>query len=130
MCVVNQPDSADVEYFDSFGVQPSDVVVDYMTQAGKGVVYSDSHIQDVRSVMCGYYVCYFVMERFKGRPMVDILLDFSKPETNEKMITAFAQTRTGGGVEPELKWKDQLAVEFAQTGKKKVQTKASDCQRC
>ena len=31
---------------------------------------------------------------------------------NENMITAFAQTRTGGGVKPELKWKDQLAVEL------------------
>ena len=119
VCVVNQPDSADVEYFDSFGVQPSDVVVDYMTQAGKGVVYSDGHIQDVRSVMCGYYACYFIMERFKGRPMVDILLDFSKPEMNEKMITAFAQTRTGGGVKPGLKWKDQLAVELHRPVKRK-----------
>ena len=119
VCVVNQPDSADVEYFDSFGVQPSDVVVDYMTQAGKGVVYSDGHIQDVRSVMCGYYACYFIMERFKGRPMVDVLLDFSKPEMNEKMITAFAQARVGGGVKPELKWKDQLAVELHRPVKRK-----------
>ena len=28
VCVVSQPDSNDVEYFDSFSVQPSDVVVD------------------------------------------------------------------------------------------------------
>ena len=28
VCVVNQLDSSDAEYFDSFGVQPSDVVVD------------------------------------------------------------------------------------------------------
>ena len=28
VCVVNQPDLNDAEYFDSFGVQPSDVVVD------------------------------------------------------------------------------------------------------
>ena len=69
VCVINQPDSADVEYFDSFGVRPSDVIVDYMKQDDKGVVYSDSHIQDVRSVMCGYYACYFITERFKGRTM-------------------------------------------------------------
>ena len=28
VCVVNQPDSNDAEYFDSFGVHPSDIVVD------------------------------------------------------------------------------------------------------
>ena len=53
MCVVNQPYSNDAEYFDSFGVQPSDVVVDYVKTSGKGLVYSDNHIQDVDSIMCG-----------------------------------------------------------------------------
>ena len=69
VCVVNQLDSSDAEYFDSFGVQPSDVVVDYMKTSGKGLVYSDNHIQDVDSIMCGYYECYFILERAKGRPM-------------------------------------------------------------
>ena len=122
VCVVNQPDSKDVEYFDSFGVQPSDVVVDYMRTAGKGVVYSDSHIQDVSSVMCGYYACYFIMERSKGRPMADVLLDFSHPEMNEKMIRVFAQTRLGAGAKtdiPKLKWKDQLATELHKPVKRK-----------
>ena len=70
MCVVNQLDFNDAEYFDAFGVQPSDVVVDYMKTSGKGLVYSDSHIQDVDSIMCGYYVCYFIMERaaYEGHP--------------------------------------------------------------
>ena len=54
VCVVNQPDSNDAEYFDSFGVHPSDVVVDYMKTSGKGLVYSDNHIQDVDSIMCGF----------------------------------------------------------------------------
>ena len=98
MCVVNQPDSNDTEYFDSFGVQPSDVVVDYMKTSGKGLVYSDNHIQDVDSILCGYYVCYFILERAKERPMRDILLgDFSSPEANEQMIEMFAVARTGGG---------------------------------
>ena len=35
MCVVIQLDSGDAEYFDAFGVQPSDVVVDYMKTSGK-----------------------------------------------------------------------------------------------
>lgn len=115
VCVVNQPDSKDVEYFDSFGVQPSDVVVDFMKTAEKGVVYNVSQIQHVNSIMCGYYVCYFILERAKGRSMLDIILDFKKPEANEQMIGKFAASRTGGG----LKWKDQLALELHKQVKRK-----------
>ena len=59
MCVVNQLESSDAEYFDSFGVPQSDVVVNYMKTSGKGLVYSDNHIQDVDSIMCGYYVLFY-----------------------------------------------------------------------
>ena len=104
MCVVNQLDSNDAEYFDSFGVQPSDVVVDCMKTSGKGLVYSDNHIQDVDSIMWGYYVCCVILEWAKGWPMREILLDFSKPEANKQMIEMFAVAHTGGGT----KWKEQL----------------------
>ena len=53
-------------------------------------------------------MCYFIMERAKGRPMRDILLDFSSPEANEQMIEMFVVARTGGGTE----WKEQLADEL------------------
>ena len=79
-----------------------------MKTSGKGLVYSDNHIQDVDSIMYGYYVCYSILERAKGRPMRDILLDFSKPKENEQMIEMFAAARTGGGT----KWKEQLADEL------------------
>ena len=108
MYIVNQLDSSDTEYFESFGVQPSDVVVDYMKTSGKGLVYSNNHIQDVDSIMCGYYVCYFILERAKERPMRDILLDFSSPEANEQMVEMFTVARTGSGT----KWKEQLADEL------------------
>ena len=68
-----------------------------MKTSGKGLVYSDNHIQDVDSSMCGYYVCYFILEWAKGRPMREILLDFSKPEANEQMIEMFSVARPGGG---------------------------------
>ena len=58
--------------------------------------------------MWGYYVCYFIMELAKGRPMREILLDFSSPEGNEQMIDMFAVARTGGGT----RWKEQLADEL------------------
>ena len=56
VCVINQPNSNGAEYFDSFGAQPSDVVVDYMKTSGKDLFCSDNHVQDVDSIMCGNYV--------------------------------------------------------------------------
>ena len=97
MCVFIQLDSSGAEFFDTFGVHPSDVVVDYMKTSGKGFVYSDNPIQDVDSIMYGYYMCYFILERTKGWPMRDILLDFSSPEANEQMIEMFSVARPGGG---------------------------------
>ena len=46
--------------------------------------------------LCVVIMCYFIMERAKGRPMGEILLDFSNPEANEQMIEMFAVARTGG----------------------------------
>ena len=71
--------------------------------------------QDVDSIMCGYYMCYFILERAKGRPMREILLDFSKPKANEQMIEKFAVARTGG----DTKWKEQLADELHKPVKRK-----------
>ena len=44
-----------------------------MKTSGKGLAYSYNHIQDVDSIMCGYYVCYFILERAKRWPVRDIL---------------------------------------------------------
>ncbi len=137
VCIVNQPDSENVEYFDSFGVRPSDVVVKYMKTDKKDGVYSDTHIQDVDSIMCGYYVCYFIIERSKGRSMFDILLDFSEPEINERMIRNFAvgqnpspqhrqsptpqRSLDGGGVGETPTWKDKLADELHKPVRRKFQ---------
>ncbi len=136
VCIVNQPDSENVEYFDSFGVRPSDVVVEYMSGKKDGV-YSDTHIQDVDSVTCGYYVCYFIIERSKGRSMLDILLDFSEPEINEQLISRFAaglhrgaSLRTpmhGGGGVPT--WKDQLADELHKPVRRKFRRRRVEVKR-
>ena len=55
VAIYNDIKGKDVEYFDSFGIYPSDIVVKYMKTAGKGIVYSSNQIQGIDSVMCGYY---------------------------------------------------------------------------
>ena len=92
VAVYNNRNHKDVEYFDSFGLYPSDIVIKYMKKAGKGIVYSSNQIQGIDSVMCGYYCIYLIIERYKGRKMMDILLQFKyKPAImNELLIRSFA----------------------------------------
>ena len=92
VCVYNDKKSKDVEYFDSFGLYPSDIVLKYMKTARKGIVYSSNQIQGIDSVMCGYYCIYFIIERYKGRKMMDILLDFKQKPSflNKLIISSFA----------------------------------------
>ena len=92
VCMYNESKSEDVEYFDSYGLRPSDIVIEYMETAKKGIVYSSNQIQHTDSIMCGYYCIYFIKERYNGRNMMDILLDFKqKPSIfNEFMISLFA----------------------------------------
>ena len=52
-------------------------------------VYGDSHMQHVPSIMCAYHVILH-LERTKGRPMRDILLDFSKCKMKDGMNRGFA----------------------------------------
>ena len=92
--IYNDPKSRDIEYFDSFGMLPPDVVRKYMSKANKGIVYNSSTIQDMNSIMCGYYCVYFIIQRHQGRPMNEILLDFTLEPSlfNEWSISSFSKT--------------------------------------
>lgn len=74
---------ADYEYFDPFGIYPPDVVVEYMKKTD-GAVYNTWKIQDVSSIMCGYYCCYYILERASGRSANDVLLDFDQDSTENE----------------------------------------------
>ena len=67
VCVVNQPDSNDAEYFNSFGVQTSDVVVDYLKTSRK-VLSTVTITNKMSTPLCVGIMCYFFLERAKGRP--------------------------------------------------------------
>jgi len=90
VCIYNDPKSNDIEYFDSFGLTPPGIILKYLKSSNKkGVTYNSSEIQNLNSFMCGYYCCYYIMERFNGRKPIDLLLTFDQKPTlfNEKFIT-------------------------------------------
>jgi len=53
-----------------------------MKTGAKGIVYNNSEIQEISSIMCGYYCCYFIIKRFDGYEPLDILLQFDQDPSN------------------------------------------------
>ena len=61
------------EYFDSFGLMMPSEVKKYMATSGKQLEYSGDEIQERDSVLCGYWCLYYLLERQKGRSILDTI---------------------------------------------------------
>ena len=91
VAIYSDPKTRDVEHFDSLGMRPSEAVYRYIQTTGKGIVNNSSILQDINSVLCGYYCLYFIVHRWQGRSMQDILLDFTQMPSlkNERRVGCF-----------------------------------------
>ena len=78
------------EYFDSFGLMMPSEVKKYMTTSGKQLEYSGDEIQERDSVLCGYWCLYYLLERQKGRSILDTIhnaeFDMSDTSVNHRFI--------------------------------------------
>ena len=78
------------EYFDSFGLKMPSEVKKYMATSGKQLVYSSDEIQERDSVLCGYWCLYYLLERQKGRSILDTIhnckFDMSDTSVNHRFI--------------------------------------------
>ena len=94
VCVYNEQKSNNVEYFDSFGLVPPPDVVKYMKTTNKNIIYSDAQIQNIDSILCGYYCLYYITERNKGRTANEVMLDFhEKPTAFNEMFHQHLNSR-------------------------------------
>lgn len=90
VCIYNDDNSENVEYFDSFGLAPPNEVIIYMKTANKNIIYNDSQIQNINSILCGYYCLYYIMQRNKGKTPNEALGDFhQKPTAYNEMFMKF-----------------------------------------
>src|SRR5205085_10391789 len=78
VCYFNDPRSKYIEYFDSFGLPPSETIKIFLRKSGKPIQYNDSTLQQKNSVLCGPYCVYYLSERLKGRSPYDILYTFKQ----------------------------------------------------
>ena len=62
-----------VEYFDPFGLIMPNEVLKYFVAANKPVVYSIDEIQNRSTVLCGYWCLYYLLERQKGKSILDVI---------------------------------------------------------
>ena len=72
------PSDKAVDYFDSYGVPPSEEIVKLMKTLGQAR-YSNDTIQPKFSIACGYYCVAFIKERSKGTLASDFLNYFAVP---------------------------------------------------
>ena len=77
------------EYFDSFGLLMPKEVEKYLTSS-KPLVYSSDEIQDRDSVLCGYWCLYYLLERQKGKSILETIhnadFDFNDQSVNHQFI--------------------------------------------
>lgn len=99
VCYIVDPSLSCHFYFDSFGLAPPTEVVDYLHKMSpnKHIGFNNSQIQNITSILCGYYCVYVIKNFYKGKRgddgLYDVLYSFDqKPdEFNEKkMIKTFA----------------------------------------
>lgn len=91
VALINRPDSEYIEYYDSFGLPPTEEVLTYMKRSGKKVIYNSNQIQDMKSNACGYFSAHFIRERSKGINPYDLIYKFSLNDLprNEKILKKY-----------------------------------------
>ena len=83
-------DSNNCEYFDSFGLIMPNKVKKYLMTSNKQIYYSGDEIQERDSVLCGYWCLYYLLERQKGIPMLNVIhnakFDMNNQAVNHRFI--------------------------------------------
>ena len=81
------------EYFDSFGLRMPDEVMNYLRTSGKQIFYSGDEIQERDSVLCGYWDLYYLLERQRGVPMLNVIhnanFDMNDQTVNHRFIIEY-----------------------------------------
>ena len=78
------------EYFDSFGLIMPNLIRKYLLTSGEKIIYSTDEIQERDSVLCGYWCLYYLLERQKGRSILQILHNTAfDPNDKSKFIIRY-----------------------------------------
>ena len=73
------------EYFDSFGLTMPSEIQKYLQTSGEKIIYSTNEIQERDSVLCGYWCLYYLLERQKGKSILDIIHNAALSQTDKSV---------------------------------------------
>ena len=62
-----------VEYFDPFGLIMPHEAYHYLAEYRKKIFYSQDEIQNRDTVLSGYWCLYYLIERQKGKSILDVI---------------------------------------------------------
>ena len=71
------------EYLDLFVLIMPNEIKHYLITSSKKMVYSSDEIQERDSVLCGYWCLYYLLEKQKGRPLLDVIHNPKFTSTNQ-----------------------------------------------
>ena len=74
------------EYFDPFGLIMPHEIRHYLLTSGKKVIFSQDEIQNRNTVFCGYWCLYYLIERQKGKSILDVIHHKDFDEDNSDFI--------------------------------------------
>ena len=77
------------EYFDPFGLIMPSEALKYFNTSGKHIIYSIDEIQNRNTVLCGYWCLYYLLERQKGKSILDVIHNPHFDNDNSDFIKAY-----------------------------------------
>lgn len=77
------------EYYDSFGIEPPLSVIKYLKKYKKPIYYQTEQLQADSSILCGYFCCDYLVQRYKGKKPNEILKQFTNHPSKKNEREAF-----------------------------------------
>ena len=77
------------EYFDSFGLKMPQNIQSYLQTSDDKTIYSTDEIQERDSVLCRYWCLYYLLERQKGKSILDIIHNAALSQTDKSVNHKF-----------------------------------------
>lgn len=83
-----------INYFDSFGMPPSQELVNHAKTKTLTLLRQNNQTQNIKTTTCGYFCLYFLNEMNKGNFYYNILKVFDIHDTikNEKFLKQYFKT--------------------------------------
>ena len=78
-----------VEYFDPFGLIMPNEALKYFRTSGKQIIYSMDEIQNRSTVLCGYWCLYYLLERQRGKSILDVIHNPHFDDDNSDFIKTY-----------------------------------------